>query len=121
MPKESTLAVGSEVYGFIPTRMGSPLKGKIVAITSQPGKAVGVQLEGFADGHSCDRRVMTEGGVEAKSCLWFATEHLMSETQYAESVKLAKAQAEARAKLADEEGRLVLEIGPDGTKKIRRK
>lgn len=69
-------------YVCIHRRLSEPKLGTIVALTTEPGKTIGLQFEGFDAGHNCD------GFGEKNSCLWVTPDNIYSELEWSEIDKM---------------------------------
>lgn len=79
----SSLKKGDEIYCTL-SRLGKPKKGKIIALTTNPAKQIGLEFDEDVAGCSCD------GRGKQGYCLWAKVEHLATESM----VKAQLAQCE---------------------------
>jgi hypothetical protein len=103
-----TIKVGDEVVVVYPQRLAFPTRAKIIAITNEPGKVLGVQFESPVGIHSCD------GRGQDKHCMWIHPDNLLTMAQGEELLNRVR---EVQSQAVQQE--LVLEIDhTKGTKKI---
>lgn len=72
---------GSEVICVHP-RLSQPIEGVVIALTSEPGKMIGLQLKEEAGFHTCD------GRGKDKYCIWVRPEHIMTKEELEASKKV---------------------------------
>jgi len=76
MTQASEISVGDKLW-CTHRRLLRPMLGIIIALTSEPGKLIGLEFLEDVGGHSCDNR--GKNGY----CLWAVSEHVMTEAEYA--------------------------------------
>lgn len=78
-------------------RLGTAIPGKVIALTTDETKQIGLQFEQNVNGHSCDGR-----GPDGH-CLWVRPQHILTLEEYEQEqkVKLAAAESLAAADLEE--------------------
>lgn len=104
---KATLKVGDVVH-VLNNRIKTPTPAKIVAITADVGKPVGVEFADAVGAHSCD------GAGKHGHCLWVLPEHCLLAKDVEELKKVQEATKVAKPKPAP----MVLEID-DGKHVVR--
>lgn len=66
-------------------RMAAPTVGSVIALTSDPGKMIGLEFENQVGVHSCD------GRGKDKHCIWVHPDNILTEDEYAELLKVREA------------------------------
>lgn len=98
MTKSEKIRKGDKFVCLHP-RMSQPAVGDVIALTSDPGKMIGLEFSDPIGLHSCDGR-----GKDGY-CIWVRPEHLLTEDEFTESLKAKKA---AQAALATDLEEIVL-------------
>lgn len=76
-------------------RLSAPSKGKIIALTDEPGKMIGVEFDAAVGGHTCDGR-----GKDGH-CLWLAPYHIYTDAEWKDKTSAEEAALAARPKEFD--------------------
>lgn len=96
MTKQAKIKKGQEFWCLHP-RMAEPTKGKVVSLTNNRTKMIGMEfpekIKGF---HDCDGR-----GQES-SCLWVKPRHILTDDEF-EELKVARGKAKEHAKRVEAE------------------
>lgn len=77
-------------------RMPAPFVGVVIALTTDPGKMIGLEFPDPIGIHSCD------GRGKDKHCIWVRPEHIATEEEFTQSLKVKEATKAAAAKDLEE-------------------
>lgn len=107
----AALKIGDQVAVHKLEHLLAPVLGRIIAITTKPGKTVGVEFEEPIGLHSCD------GRGKDKYCIWAALHHLVMPDQ------IAAVQAELQRQIVPPSlavDNAEIDIGDDGKLSLRK-
>ena len=71
-----------EKFVCLHAHMSEPTVGTVIALTSDPGKMIGLEFEKDVGIHSCD------GRGKNKYCIWVRPENILTEEEYAQLLKV---------------------------------
>ncbi len=83
--------VKGDVFICLHPRLGAAIPGKVIALTSDETKQIGLEFDQNVNGHSCDGR-----GLDGH-CLWVRPQYILTPAEYEQELKAKQAAADVIA------------------------
>lgn len=84
MTQAAEISVGDRMYVV---SLDNPFIGTVIALTDEPGKMIGIELDEPAGYHTCD------GRGKNKYCIWVSPEQILTEVEFEDEKKAKEAAA----------------------------